>query len=156
MAPREKSKETHCSKPSVALSHGGCGAAAGKVQVLQRGEAATSPDLNVIENYWALLKRKVRAEAPRSQGELEAAIQRAVEGIAKRITNNLCVSFKSRLRECVKGSGATILTERLTPKSEKKSASQAPQELRVCMGAVQDSRVRNGGEGWVGAGAVRG
>ena len=49
-----------------------------------------SPDLNPIENLWAILKQKVRQQMPKAKIELIAAIKNAWY---KQISPELCQKF---------------------------------------------------------------
>ena len=56
-----------------------------------------SPDLNVIENLWAILKRKMPRQGARTQDELWLQVQRIWDEITIDEINNLVDSFRSRL-----------------------------------------------------------
>jgi transposase len=56
---------------------------------------ALSPDLNPIENVWAIMKREVRKAAPTTLPALRAAISAVWE---KSITPTLCVSLYASMR----------------------------------------------------------
>jgi transposase len=67
---------------------------------------ALSPDLNPIENVWALMKREVRKAAPTSLSELRVAISAAWD---KCVTPSLCerlyASMKGRLLKVISNCG---------------------------------------------------
>lgn len=60
---------------------------------------AQSPDMNPIENLWAIVKRKVEVLQPKSKNELKEAIIQAWSEITPEITMKLVFSFKKRARQ---------------------------------------------------------
>jgi hypothetical protein len=58
---------------------------------------AQSPDLNVIENLWAILKHKMVGQDARTPDELWAQVQIAWDTITADEINNFVESFRSRL-----------------------------------------------------------
>lgn len=64
-----------------------------------------SPDLNPIENLWAILKRKLRQADTSSVTRLKAAIRKEWEEINPDILKNLASSLPTRLNECIKRKG---------------------------------------------------
>jgi transposase len=70
---------------------------------------ANSPDLNPIENWWAILKQKVGAgecatrldRSPETDELLHAAIKKAAASTPKEVFERLNASFTDRLRLCV-------------------------------------------------------
>ncbi len=56
-----------------------------------------SPDLNLIEHEFNLLKRKVKAETPQNKQQLELAALKAGESISKDETRSLVMSMGPRL-----------------------------------------------------------
>jgi transposase len=65
-----------------------------------------SPDLNIIENLWAILKRKVRARNPKTLWELENTIMEAWEkDISPDIIKNLFNSMPRRIKAVIKSKG---------------------------------------------------
>ena len=61
---------------------------------LLEGFPARSPDLNPIENMWALVQRAVPAHL---HGDLEEAVRSAWNAIPQSVVNNLVSSFAARL-----------------------------------------------------------
>jgi transposase len=74
------------------------------IEVLE-GWPPYSPDLNPIENMWALLNRKVAERHPRTPEDLLLAVRAAWAAIPQRDVNALCRSFEKRVAECVRKSG---------------------------------------------------
>jgi transposase len=64
---------------------------------------ARSPDLNPIENIWAILKRKVRLRAPLTEEELKRVAIEEFGKLSAETISNTCKSINSRL-EAVLGS----------------------------------------------------
>ncbi len=66
-----------------------------------------SPDLNVIENAWAELKRKVAARKPRNAGQLQRFAVQEWEGIRKNrgYLAKLVGSMPKRLAAVAKSGG---------------------------------------------------
>jgi len=57
---------------------------------------AQSPDLNPIENLWAIVKRDVAAKKPKNVKELEAAIKESWDSIPVELCQKLALSFIKR------------------------------------------------------------
>ena len=65
-----------------------------------------SPDLNPIENLWAILKEKVRKHAPNSETDLIAAIIKVWNhDIDHKIFQNLVDSMPKRIAEVIRANG---------------------------------------------------
>lgn len=62
---------------------------------------ARSPDLNPIENLWALLQRMVSDYGPTEHGQLADFVRRAWNKISQKTVNDLVLSFEGRCRRCV-------------------------------------------------------
>ena len=58
-----------------------------------------SPDLNPMENCWALLKRSVKRRRPNDLDELENCIYEEWDNLDDNIVRNLCDSFPNRIRK---------------------------------------------------------
>jgi len=58
-----------------------------------------SPDLNPMENCWALLKRSVKRRRPNDLDELENCIYEEWNNLDDNIVRNLCDSFPNRIRK---------------------------------------------------------
>lgn len=71
------------------------------------GWPACSPDLNPMENLWAIIVRRVYAQTRQysTVGELETAIIEAWEGISPEIIRNLVLSMKNRLFQVINRNG---------------------------------------------------
>ena len=75
-----------------------------EVQVLNW--PGNSPDLNLIENLWMLLKRKVRQHNPKSPQELMYFIKRTwCNEISADVYQKLMSSMPNRLRNVIKNKG---------------------------------------------------
>lgn len=61
-----------------------------------------SPDFNMIEMLWPELHRRVSSLCPRTQDELVSAVRTAWSQIPQRHIDNLCKSWKKRLRNYLK------------------------------------------------------
>lgn len=57
---------------------------------------AQSPDLNPIENLWAIIKEKVALKQPKNINELKTEILAEWNGISKELCQKLANSFKKR------------------------------------------------------------
>lgn len=69
-----------------------------------------SPDLNPIENLWALLAQRVSAWFPTTKEDLSAAVAAEWDRIPQCVVNTYVSSFNSRLLRCIAAKGATIIT----------------------------------------------
>ena len=68
-----------------------------------------SPDLNPIENLWAILKQKVHQKSPKNREELISAIVRSwYHEISAETCQNLVKSMKERLRSVILAQGGHI------------------------------------------------
>ena len=68
---------------------------------------AYSPDLNIIENLWAIVKKRLRKERVTWEN-LEETVIRIWENFDEKIIKKLYQSMRSRLNACIKSGGATI------------------------------------------------
>ena len=68
---------------------------------------AQSPDLNPIENLWALIKRKLASEfsTPKTRSELIANVETIWNGISPELCQNLSDSMTNRLKEVLQNKG---------------------------------------------------
>ena len=69
---------------------------------------ARSPDLNPIENLWAILSRKVSDKGPTSYQSLVRFIREEWDSIPQALVDELTLSFQHRLKKCVQGGGKTV------------------------------------------------
>lgn len=67
-----------------------------------------SPDLNPVENVWALMKRIVRKKMPTTLEELEIAIQEAWFEIDEDMICSLSLSLPNRVAKCIAINGGAI------------------------------------------------
>jgi transposase len=72
---------------------------------LMEGWPPYSPDLNPIENLWALLNRRVSERHPRTPEDLLLAVRAEWAAIPQRDVDALCLSFPNRVTECVQKNG---------------------------------------------------
>lgn len=64
-----------------------------------------SPDLNILENLWAVLKQKVNSTSPKNKNELWTEIQKAWEEIDTKLVNTLYESIPRRIEAIIKSRG---------------------------------------------------
>jgi transposase len=64
-----------------------------------------SPDLNPIENLWAVLNRRVSELRPKSQEDLEEAVRKVWNTFPQAEIDNFCLSFVNKIKNCVKNNG---------------------------------------------------
>ena len=65
-----------------------------------------SPDLNVIENLWAILKEVVyKAPRPRTLDQLKKSVQEEWAKIPEEILQKLVDSFADRVEVCIAAEG---------------------------------------------------
>jgi len=64
-----------------------------------------SPDVNIIENLWSTLKRKVTERYPRNAGELWAFAKEEWDAIPNIAIQNLYASIPKRLQAIIKNNG---------------------------------------------------
>jgi len=67
-----------------------------------------SPDLNPIENIWAILKRNVRKRLPKNVDELENFIHEEWQKIDTEIIIRACESIEARIDKCIQVNGKRI------------------------------------------------
>jgi len=66
---------------------------------------SNSPDLNPIENFWAMVKREVEIMNPRTLDQLEDCIEEAFEKIRFSAVCSLVDSMPNRLKQCIERNG---------------------------------------------------
>ncbi len=69
---------------------------------------AQSPDLNPIENLWAIIKAKIRKEKPKNLEDLKCKIVETWNGIPKDLCLKLTHSMPNRLAKVIKNKGYAI------------------------------------------------
>ena len=67
---------------------------------------ANSPDLNVIENLWAIVKRKIRVRKPTTLDQLKQNIASAWEAVSAETCDKLVKSMPRRLQAVIQAKGA--------------------------------------------------
>ena len=69
---------------------------------------AYSPDLNLIENVWGLIKSKLMKKEINKNSELIIEIKNAYNEIDDEAISNMIESFPSRLAECIENEGDRV------------------------------------------------
>ncbi len=67
---------------------------------------ANSPDLNLIENIWGIVKRKMRDTRPNNADDLKAAIKATWASIPPQQCHKLITSMPRRIEAVIKAKGA--------------------------------------------------
>ncbi len=67
---------------------------------------ANSPDLNPIENLWAIVKRNIRNKRPRNADELKATVKETRASILTQQCHKLITSMPRRIEAVIKAKGA--------------------------------------------------
>ena len=67
-----------------------------------------SPDLNPIENLWAMVKKRIRIATTASAAELQRVIEEKWHSIPQRVVDTLVESFPRRLELCLEKEGGWI------------------------------------------------
>lgn len=65
----------------------------------------SSPDLNIIENVWALVQQKVNLLGCKDFDEFKAAVQETFAGVSQQTIDNLYNSLEKRLKLVIKNGG---------------------------------------------------
>ena len=69
---------------------------------------ANSPDLSVIENLWAIIKKKLKVNPPQSLNELKNRLIEEWDKIDQETINKLMEEYPARFRLCIKEKGKSI------------------------------------------------
>ena len=69
---------------------------------------SNSPDLNVIEHIWGIMKAKLRAMAPKTKEELKQCLLQIWNEVSLETVNKLCQSLRYRLWLVISHGGASI------------------------------------------------
>ena len=67
-----------------------------------------SPDLNPIENLWAIIKKRIEKLDPSTKSDLKEVIEEIWNGIDHELIKSLIKSMKKRLQECIAKEGEKI------------------------------------------------
>ena len=67
-----------------------------------------SPDLNPIENIWAIMKRNIEKKNPKNLEELEIYIKNEWRLIDKKLCKTVIVSLHKRIEQCIDNNGDRI------------------------------------------------
>lgn len=67
-----------------------------------------SPDINPIENLWAIIKQRLRSKDTSSLPNLKKSIQEVWDNIPKEMLENLSLSLPRRLSQCISYKGYAI------------------------------------------------
>ena len=67
-----------------------------------------SPDLNPIENLWAIIARKVSDCGPTDEKELEVFIKKVWNAYPQKEVDKLVLSFPRRMDMCVRNKGGRV------------------------------------------------
>jgi len=67
-----------------------------------------SPDLNPIENLWAVLKRKIRKRRAKTIDQLEDIIHEEWASLSENYVKQLCRSIHKRIEMCIENEGDKI------------------------------------------------
>ena len=65
----------------------------------------SSPDLNPIENLWAILKAKVIKKGSTTIEELKRHTFEEFEGISSEVIKKLCLSMPTRIQQVLRSRG---------------------------------------------------
>ena len=68
-----------------------------------------SPDLNIIETIWAIMKKRLEASPVKTIEELKRVIQEIWDNLSFETINRLVDSIPKRLRACINNMGNTVL-----------------------------------------------
>lgn len=69
---------------------------------------AYSPDLNVIENIWSIMKYEMAKTGPQTLQDLKRAIKRSWHNISLECIRNLIGNWKERLQQVIRSKGEPI------------------------------------------------
>ncbi len=72
----------------------------------EHGFDASSPDLNLIENLWGIVKRKMRNKRPKNSDELKATVKETWASIPPQQCHKLITSMPRRIETVIKAKGA--------------------------------------------------
>jgi transposase len=67
-----------------------------------------SPDFNIIENLWALMKDKLQKSEPKTTEEWAQEIQKIWDNLDPDLLKSLFDSLKNRIEKCIEAKGATV------------------------------------------------
>jgi transposase len=78
------------------------------IQILERWPPY-SPDLNIIEVIWAVMKRRISNQNPKTLNQLRVIIQNVWDDLSYSTINSLINSMPTRLRQIIMNNGETIV-----------------------------------------------
>ena len=67
-----------------------------------------SPDLNIIEVIWAIMKSKIKCKNPNNKEELKRTIQEVWDNLSLATINSLIAQMPRRLQQAITNNGTTI------------------------------------------------
>lgn len=67
-----------------------------------------SPDLNPLENIWAMMVQLVARESPKKRDDLVKSIQRAWDSISQTVVDRLVLGFTDRVKTCIDNEGQKV------------------------------------------------
>lgn len=79
-----------------------------RIQSLPVPWAAHSPDMNPIENLWAIVSRAVAERAPFGREELREYVLQEWQKVPEGVVNALCESFARRCKDVIARNGRSI------------------------------------------------
>lgn len=69
---------------------------------------ANSPDLNPIENLWAIMKKRFELHKVKTKEEMKIIIQKVWDEISPTLVENLINSMPARIEQCIQNNGDKI------------------------------------------------
>ena len=104
---------------------------------------AMSPDMNVIENLWAILKSSMRYDAITNEESLYNEALRVWNDVTIEIVNAMISDFQPRMQACLAVQGECLNRYKSVVRGFRKSADagwQAAQEAAIISRKIQDFR----------------
>ena len=91
---------------------------------------ANSPDLNVIENLWSIIKREVNYSVIHDADTLFAEAARVWESVSLDVVNNMVDDFEPRLRACVAVQGQCLNRYKPVLRGFRRSEQSGEEEIQ--------------------------
>jgi transposase len=91
---------------------------------------AFSPDLNVIENAWAMLAAEVARCGPTAVDEIAEFVRAAWAGLTQKTIVKLCDGFEDRLRVCIEGDGRIVTRTKVREFRRRQKAAKSKRNLK--------------------------